>query len=265
VRHETALSKVPQVIEALKEDIDERQSGKILVFAHHRDVLEKLHAAFPCSVVVHGELSLKERDRLVQQFQNDAECGPFFGSIRATGEGLTLTAASLVGFVEEDWVPGKLSQCEDRAHRIGQKDNVLVKHWVLKDSHDAKMVATLVRKQEVLDKALDDEKKELTEEPVISTEHKSLATRKQLRIEASVLTPAQASNVLTCLISLRDNTEVEQVDGEVRDALASKASLSPMAAALGRKVVLRYRQHCVPTLVAACGGWQGEEKTVFGR
>jgi hypothetical protein len=150
-------------------------------------------------------------------------------------------------------------------HRIGQHDNVLVKHWVLKDSHDAKMVATLVRKQEVLDKALDDEKKELTEEPVISTEHRSLATRKQLRIEASVLTPAQASNVLTCLISLRDNTEVEQVDGEVRDALASKASLSPMAAALGRKVVLRYRQHCAAHLVLACGGWQGEEKTVFGR
>ena len=121
VRHETALSKVKLAADAIQSDMDEIGSGKILVFAHHSDVLNGLAKHFPNSVTITGETSLADRDARVQRFQNDVNCGPFFGSIRATGEGLTLTAASLVIFVEEDWVPGKISQCEDRCVFAGQK------------------------------------------------------------------------------------------------------------------------------------------------
>ncbi len=261
VRHETALSKVPLAVEAIQDDIAEIGSNKILVFAHHSDVLKGLAKHFPNSVTITGETPLDERDRIVQRFQNDPTCGPFFGSIRATGEGLTLTAASLVIFVEEDWVPGKISQCEDRAHRIGQKDNVLVKHLVLKGTMDAKMVTTNVRKQEVLDVALDDKKDdERMAEPVLVPRHEPLATRREIRIESSIVDAAQANE---CHAAVKDfvaemdgDDDVGEVDMAIAKELAGMASLTSKFAVLARKVCIRYKSKFSRD-ISACGGWQG--------
>ena len=66
-----------------------------------------------------------------------------------------LTAASHVMFAELDWVPGKLAQKEDRAHRIGQKDSVLCSYLVLEGSLDAHMAKVNVEKMKVIDAALD--------------------------------------------------------------------------------------------------------------
>jgi SWI/SNF-related matrix-associated actin-dependent regulator 1 of chromatin subfamily A len=79
----------------------------------------------------------------------------FIGSITAAGFGLTLTAAAHVVFAELDWVPANLTQAEDRTHRIGQQDSVLVQHLVLQDSLDARMVRTLIRKQRIVDRVAD--------------------------------------------------------------------------------------------------------------
>jgi SWI/SNF-related matrix-associated actin-dependent regulator 1 of chromatin subfamily A len=48
-----------------------------------------------------------------------------------------------------------MSQAEDRCHRIGQTDSVLVQHLVVDKSLDARIAEALVDKQKVLDKALD--------------------------------------------------------------------------------------------------------------
>ena len=61
----------------------------------------------------------------------------------------------MVLFTELDWVPGNMSQAEDRAHRIGQKWNILIWHAVVDGSIDARMVRRLIEKQEVIDAALD--------------------------------------------------------------------------------------------------------------
>lgn len=58
-------------------------------------------------------------------------------------------------FAELDWVPGNVSQAEDRLHRIGQRGSVLVQHLVFDDSVDSIMVNTIIEKQEVIEKALD--------------------------------------------------------------------------------------------------------------
>jgi hypothetical protein len=58
-------------------------------------------------------------------------------------------------FAELDWVPGNVSQAEDRCHRIGQDSSVLVQHLVVDGSIDARLAEVLVSKQKVLDKALD--------------------------------------------------------------------------------------------------------------
>ena len=61
-------------------------------------------------------------------------------------------------FAEQDWTPAWMRQAEDRAHRIGQDDTVLVQSLVVDGSIDGGIAKKLVAKQEIADKALDADK-----------------------------------------------------------------------------------------------------------
>ena len=154
LRQATALAKVPLVVEHVKSILDE--AGKLVVFAHHRAVIKELAEAFgDAAVTLKGDDDVAKRQAAVDRFQDDPTCRIFIGSITAAGFGLTLTASAHVLFAELDWVPARLTQAEDRTHRIGQKDSVLVQHLVLQDSLDARMVGTLLKKQRVVDQVTD--------------------------------------------------------------------------------------------------------------
>lgn len=155
VRHETAMKKLPAAIEHIKEVLDETE--KLVIFAHHHDVIDGLAGSLERAVAFDGRTSLAERHNLVSSFQADAEVRCFIGGIAAAGLGITLTAASTVIFVELDWTPARMSQAEDRCHRIGQTaEMVVVQHLVIDDSIDARMSKMLVEKQAVLDQVLGD-------------------------------------------------------------------------------------------------------------
>lgn len=155
-RKNVAIAKLPKVIEHV-EDAFEQGIDKIVLFCHHHDVANGIVAHFGSSAVaLTGEItSAKERQEAVDRFQNDPAVKLFVGSIGAAGVGHTLTAASTVIFAELDWVPANVSQAEDRCHRYGQKNQVLVQHLVLDGSLDARMAALLVEKQNIADRALD--------------------------------------------------------------------------------------------------------------
>jgi hypothetical protein len=59
-------------------------------------------------------------------------------------------AASTVIFAELNWVPGNLAQAEARAHRIGQRDSVLVQLLVLNDSLEARMAELVLAKMDII-------------------------------------------------------------------------------------------------------------------
>lgn len=153
--HETALAKVPHVVEHVQELLD--SVGKVVVFAHHADVISQLMEGFAeyNPVKLTGEMSITQRQQSIDAFQKGA-ARVFVGSIQAAGVGITLTAASNVVFAELDWVPGNMQQAEDRLHRIGQHDSVNVQHIVVDRSIDARRAKTLLEKQAIIDKALDD-------------------------------------------------------------------------------------------------------------
>jgi SWI/SNF-related matrix-associated actin-dependent regulator 1 of chromatin subfamily A len=150
-RHKQGKDKVPLVLEHLA-DCLASGSRKIIVFAHHRDVLEHLYSVlqFDGAVLVHGEHSELQRKDAIDIFQDDPNCSFFVGSIGASGTGVNLTASSHVVFAEFDPAPYRLLQAEDRAHRMGQKNMVLVQHLVWDGTLDAKMAQIVVKKQEVI-------------------------------------------------------------------------------------------------------------------
>ncbi len=156
-RHQTALAKVPLVVAFIKE-LFLNGSGKIVLFAHHRDVIEGLANSLADfgPVLLHGGTCSTKRMEAVDRFQSDPLVRLFIGNIQAAGTGITLApASSHCVFAEVSWVPGEMTQAEDRLHRIGTTSNVLVQHLVLEGSLDAIMIRRLIAKQEILSKVLE--------------------------------------------------------------------------------------------------------------
>ncbi len=157
VRKETALAKVPWIINHIKQMLESEE--KVVIFAHHKAVVMGLLSGLTGfqfnPVYVTGDVTLKDRKTAIASFQGNDLNRVFIGTIGAAGVGITLTAASTVVFAELDWVPGNISQAEDRLHRIGQHNNVLVQHLVVQGSIDAVLTDMLTEKQKVIDEALD--------------------------------------------------------------------------------------------------------------
>ena len=152
-RHKAALEKLPRCFEIIHETL--KEVGKLIVFAHHKDVIaclkKELVDYWP--LVIDGDTV--ERQAAIDAFQNTDLHRVFIGSITAAGTGITLTAAQTVIFVELPLTPKELTQGEDRAHRKGQKGNVLIQHIVTDGTIDAKIAKILVKKQGIADRALD--------------------------------------------------------------------------------------------------------------
>jgi SWI/SNF-related matrix-associated actin-dependent regulator 1 of chromatin subfamily A len=109
-------------------------------------------------VVVDGSVTGKKRKWAVNIFQTNPKIRIFIGNIRAAGEGITLTAASDLAFVEMDWTPGKHTQAEDRIHRIGQKEHATIYYLISKGTIEEHLCELIQKKQKTLTSVLDGEK-----------------------------------------------------------------------------------------------------------
>lgn len=154
-RKAVALAKIDKVVEHIQAMLESGIS-KVVVWAHHHEILDRL-AADLSALKADGRDSLEDRQAAVDTFQNDPTNAVIVCGIRSMGEGHTLTAASHEVFAELDWTPAKMAQCEDRCHRIGQTESVLIQHLVLDGSIDARVATALVNKQDIADKGLDDD------------------------------------------------------------------------------------------------------------
>jgi len=102
------------------------QGHKVLVFSQFVQMLKLLETE--CrqrqigTHILTGET--KERQTVVQTFQDDTNPGVFLLSLRAAGTGLNLTTASYVILYDPWWNPAVEAQAIDRSHRIGQTRTV---------------------------------------------------------------------------------------------------------------------------------------------
>lgn len=149
-----AKAHMKEVLSYIDDAIEE--SGKVIIFVWHREVYRLLRQHFgPKAVGMMGDTPMPERQAAVDAFQNSPAIEVIVGQIITMGTGLTLTASSRVIMMELDDVPGNVTQAEDRAHRIGQTDNVLVEHIIVTGTIDARMAKNCIEKQTIIDKALD--------------------------------------------------------------------------------------------------------------
>lgn len=152
-----ARLKLPNVFDWINDFLAGDQ--KLLVFAIHKDIIERLHKRYrKLSVVITGKVPIKERQECVDEFQNNKQVRILFGNIQAAGVGNNLSAASKVLMAELDWVPGNNTQAADRAHRIGTEQPVEIVHMVARKTIEVKLCKVIQKKQEVLDRILDGEK-----------------------------------------------------------------------------------------------------------
>ena len=94
------------------------------------------------------------REAEVAAFQA-GEADVFLLSLKAGGTGLTLTAASYVIHLDPWWNPAVEDQATDRAHRIGQVDNVTVYRLVAKDTVEERVLALHADKRALVDAVLE--------------------------------------------------------------------------------------------------------------
>jgi SNF2 family DNA or RNA helicase len=122
----------------------------LVVFAEHIELQHALVERFPDAVHILGNDNATARDQAVTAFQRPDGPQVIVCSLRAAGQGLTLTRASNVAFLELDWTPARLAQAEDRCHRIGQENAVTAWYLLAPDTIDETMADLLAHKRGVI-------------------------------------------------------------------------------------------------------------------
>lgn len=125
-RKALATAKIPVMLDEI--ETYEEEGQPLVVFSAHRQPIDILRGR-PGWLVVTGSESQEQVDHAVRQFQGGFLKG-LGVTIRAGGEGLTLTFAHHALFVDLEWGPTVNQQAEDRLCRIGQTRGVIIKQLI---------------------------------------------------------------------------------------------------------------------------------------
>ena len=93
-----------------------------------------------------GSTSQEDRSKAVDRFQNESVPHVFLLSLKAGGVGLNLTAAECVILFDPWWNDAVERQAIDRAHRIGQKNTLLIHRYLTPDSIEEKILQLKAKK-----------------------------------------------------------------------------------------------------------------------
>ena len=155
LRQLAASGKLPT---ALAWIADFLESGEpLVVFAEHIATQKAVLERFPKALHILGSDSAEARQRAVDGFQDPQGPQLIVCSLKAASQGITLTRASNVAFLELDWTPARHDQAEDRLHRIGQDSAVTAWYLLAPDTIDETMAELLQRKRSLIDAVTDGE------------------------------------------------------------------------------------------------------------
>ncbi|CAN5570179.1 hypothetical protein BH20ACT19_BH20ACT19_06620 [soil metagenome] len=155
LRQLAAAGKLPTALAWISDFL---ASGEpLVVFAEHRAVQRAVLERFPDAPHILGSDSGAKRQQAVDAFQGEDGPQLLVCSMRAASQGITLTRASNVAFLELDWTPARHDQAEDRLHRIGQDSAVTAWYLLAPETIDETMAELLQRKRTLIGAVTDGE------------------------------------------------------------------------------------------------------------
>lgn len=173
LRHIAARGKLRKAVPTfLAQWIRLRQNEPLLVFAFHVDVIAGIaricrRLGVPTSCL-HGQQTADKRSAQVLAFQT-GRTQVLLAPLRCGGLGLNLQRASNVLILERLWTPSLMEQAEDRCHRLGQTREVVAHYLDARHTVDEHVAAVSSRKQELIDRIVDDVEESAENEEQIET------------------------------------------------------------------------------------------------
>ena len=150
-----------------KELIEEMRpsSHRALVFSQFTSMLQIMREWMDEEGIKYAYLdgSTKNRQSLVDEFNEDDSIQVFLLSLKAGGTGLNLTGADTVIHYDNWWNPMVVNQATDRAHRMGQKNKVTSIKLVAADTIEDKIIELQKRKEVLFDQLVSGSLKSSTE------------------------------------------------------------------------------------------------------
>jgi len=147
-------------------NILEETDGKVIIWANYvhniESIITELKKRFgkQSVVAIYGAISTEKRQQAVWDFQSDAAVRFFVGNPSTGGYGLTLTKAETVIYYSNSYNLEVRQQSEDRAHRIGQTENVLYVDLIARNTIDEMIINSLDKKVKISAKTLGEEVKQ---------------------------------------------------------------------------------------------------------
>jgi SWI/SNF-related matrix-associated actin-dependent regulator of chromatin subfamily A-like protein 1 len=138
-----ADGKLPKAAELVVNHVE--SESKVVVFCWRKAVAEALAVALMAegidTKVITGDVDVKKRQAIIDEKPTVLCC-----TMASTQVGIDFSYADIAVFVELDWVPSTLAQCEARLHRFGQKKNVLIQYVIAQSTADEIIAETVVDK-----------------------------------------------------------------------------------------------------------------------
>ncbi len=135
-----------------------KSNQKVLIFSSfvsHLNIYEEWctnqHISY---VTLTGQTKTSDREKIVNEFQQNDDISLFFISLKAGGVGLNLTKASYVIILDPWWNPFIEKQAIARSHRIGQINNVMVTRFITKNSIEEKTLQLQEKKKGLSDEII---------------------------------------------------------------------------------------------------------------
>jgi len=153
IKSSTPSNKTKTLIELI-EDTDD----KVVVFTifeqYTRLLSDEMSRHNITHVMITGQVDLQARGKAIALFQTNPDIKVCLCTIGAGGEGITLTASHTCIFTDYAWNPAVNWQAEDRLHRIGQKESVLIIHIFNQNTIEQHVLDIVRSKEQMIERVV---------------------------------------------------------------------------------------------------------------